>query len=92
MQQAFAAGAILEVGERPDVIEVGVRVDEILRPHSERVEPRYDAVDFVAAVDDDRFARFGVRDDRAIALQLADRKVLDDYVIWHPKSRYPALK
>jgi hypothetical protein len=48
------------------VIDVGVRVHEMLGPDAERVEARDDALGLIPAIDHDRFAARRVGHDRTI--------------------------
>jgi len=86
MQQAETADAGAQLAQDADVIEVGVRVNEIAWPQAARRELAGDFLDLVAAVDDDRLAARFVSEDRAVAGERSDRKVQRDYTVT-PKSR-----
>jgi hypothetical protein len=71
-------GGALDPGRPPDVVEVAVSVKERDRTAICRGEREQDLVRFVARVDHNRFARVGVRDDRAVALERTDRDRPDE--------------
>src|SRR5690348_8948344 len=72
MHEHGRAGVLVELAQSADVINVRMGADDGLHrepPAAEKVE---NALDLVAGIDDERFARERVADDRAIALQHAD--------------------
>ena len=79
MQQTARARSFAQIAERADMVDVRVRVHEVGRANAESVEPSHDALDLVAAVDDDRLAARLVGDDRAVAAERSDREMFDDH-------------
>jgi len=75
-----SAGVLVELGEAADVINVGVGADDDLDGEFVAAEEIEDALDFVAGVDDDGFARFGVTNDQTIALKHADGQLDADHL------------
>ncbi len=67
-----SASVLMEFGETADVVNVGVGADDDLDGELVAAEEIEDAFDFVAGVDDDGFAGFGIADDQTIALEHAD--------------------
>jgi hypothetical protein len=84
MQQRSPARELAQAADFAYVIDVRVRVHERGCPEAVSFQARYDLVHAVAAIHDDRLAGRLVADDRAIAVQSADRKRLEDH---SPKSR-----
>ena len=72
MHQDGSAGVLMELAEAADVVNVGVGTYDGFDGEAVAAEEFEDAGDFVAGVDDQRFAREGIADDRAIALQHSD--------------------
>jgi hypothetical protein len=63
------AGILMQLAQAADVVDVRVRADDHLYDQLVTAEKVQDAIDFVAGVDHQRFARGRIADDRAIALQ-----------------------
>src|SRR5579883_2332894 len=61
------------------MVDMRVRNQDLLRLEPVLFEPRKDFHRIVARIDDDRFSRLFIPDDRAVALQPADRKGFDDH-------------
>ncbi len=72
-----ARRCLAQRGERADVVEVGVCVDERRRPHAESVEASENPFGLVAAVDDDGLPAVEIGHDRADAPQRTDGEVFD---------------
>lgn len=66
------AGVHVEFLQAADVINVRVRADDGFHFKLVAADEVHNAADFIARVEHDRFARYGVADNRAIALQHAD--------------------
>ena len=79
VQKARAAAPLAQRSERPDVIEVRVRVHEVARPQAVRVQTPRDRLDVVTAVDHDRFAAGRIAENRAVTREHSDRECLDDH-------------
>jgi hypothetical protein len=74
VHQYGRAGRLRETSEAADVVDVSVRADDGADLEVIARENRFDALDFVAGVDDERFAGFGVAQYVAIALKHTDRQ------------------
>src|SRR5690606_5222567 len=72
------AGGSLDLPRGKDVVEVGVGVDDGDHPKTQGVEFIENKVGIAARIHQKRLAGEGVTDDRAVALQGADRKGADD--------------
>ncbi len=59
------------------MIDVGMRADDGARFQTMPPQNLQNAINFIAGIDDEGFARFRIAEDRAIALQETDR---DDFV------------
>ena len=70
----------LELERATDVVNVGVRHENLLELEAEGREAAVNAGDFVAGVDDDGFGGAFVAHDGAVALQGADGERLEDHV------------
>ncbi len=75
-----SAGVLMEFGKAADMIDVGVGADDDLDGKFVAAEEIEDAFDFVAGVDDEGFARFGIANDQAIALKHADGELDVDHL------------
>jgi hypothetical protein len=75
-----SAGVEVELGEAADMINVGVSADDDADGEFVAAEEIEDAFDFVAGVDDDGFAGFGIADDQTIALKHADGQLDVDHL------------
>ncbi len=75
-----SAGVLMEFGEAADVINVGMGADDDLDREFVAAEEIEDAFDFVAGIDDDGFARFGIANDQTIALKHADGELDVDHL------------
>lgn len=73
MHEDGRAGVLMELAEAADVVDVSVRADDGFDGQPMTTEELEDARDFVARIDDQCFARDGIADDGAIALQHTDR-------------------
>ena len=56
------AGVLMELGEAPNVIDVGVGADDDFDGELVAAEKAEDALDFIAGVDDDGFEDLGIAD------------------------------
>ena len=74
------AGVLMQLGEAANVIDVGVGADDDFDGEFVSAEKIQDALDFVAGVDDDGFARFGIADDQTVALKHADGQLNVDHL------------
>lgn len=72
MHEDRSAGVLMELAEAANVVDVSVGADDGFDGEAVATEEFEDARDFVTGVDDQRFAREGIADDRAIALQHSD--------------------
>jgi len=72
MHQNGSACVIVQFLDAADVIDVGVRANDGFDGEFVAAEQVHDAVNFVAGVEDQSFARDWIADDRAVALQHAD--------------------
>ena len=79
MQERRAADALAQRSDRADVIDVGVRVDEVAGAQPVRLEPLRDLRNVIAAVDHDRLAAGGIAEHRAVAGEHPDRERFDDH-------------
>ena len=86
MKQAGSASPFVHFAERSDVIDVRMRMDQMLRANAQRIEASENAFRLGTAVDDDRLAGGRIGNDRAGAGEGAEREMLDDYGIRHAKS------
>ena len=77
MDARGGAGRALELGRAPDVIEMGVRVDDGSDRDAEGIEARADCVVVAARVDDDGALGVEVGDDGAVAPERADDEGFD---------------
>ena len=75
-----SAGVLMELGEAPDVIDVGVGADDGFDRELVAAKQAKNTFDFVAWVDNDGFASFGIADDGAVALKHADRNFDVDHL------------
>lgn len=75
-----SAGVLMELGEAADVIDVGVGADDGFDAELVAAKQAKNTLDFVAWVDNDGFASFGIADDGAIALKHADRDFHVDHL------------
>jgi len=73
VHQNWSAGIVVKSLQAADVVDVRVRADDSLYREFVAAEQVHDAVNFIAGIEDDSFARDGIADDRAVALQQADR-------------------
>jgi len=73
------AGVLVELGEAADVINVGVGADDELDDEFIAAQKTEDSFDFIAGVDDDGFAGFGIADDHTVALEHADGQLDVDH-------------
>ena len=71
----------LELERAADVVDVGVRDENLLERQAERCQAAVNAGDFVAGVDDDGLGGVLVAQDGAVALQRADGKCLEDHCV-----------
>ena len=69
VHQHGGARVLMQLAQAADVVDVRVRADDHLYDQLVTAEKVQDAIDFVAGVDHQRFARDRIADDRAIALQ-----------------------
>jgi len=74
------AGVLMELGEAADVINVGVGADDDLDDELVAAQKTEDAFDFIAGIDDDGFAGFGIADDQTVALKHADGELDVDHL------------
>ena len=71
IEQDGRAGSGAQLHRSADVVDVGVRDDDLFDLQIMFADEREHVVDVVAGIDDHRFARGFVADDRAVALQRA---------------------
>ncbi len=74
------ARVLMELGEAADVINVGVGADDDLDDEFIAANQAEDALYFIARVDDDGFAGFGIADDHTVTLEHADGQLDVDHV------------
>jgi len=79
IQQDGRAGEALEAERASDMVNMGVGDENLLDFQLVLGETAEDACDFVAWVDDDRFAGAGIPKDGAVALEGADGEGFDDH-------------
>jgi hypothetical protein len=69
MHEDGSAGVLAQLAEATDVINMGVSADDGFDGKAVTAEKFENAGDFVAGVNNKGFARYGIADDRAIALK-----------------------
>ena len=74
------ASVLMELGEAANVINVGVGADDDLDDELVAAKKAEDALDFIAGIDDDGFAGFGIADDQTVTLKHADGQLDVDHL------------
>lgn len=83
MQNHRCAGGAAKFGEAPNVVDVRVRADDGSNFQFVAFENFDDALDFISGIDDQRFTRLRIANDRAVALEHPYRKDFVDQVLAH---------
>src|SRR5438552_16229317 len=73
MHQNGSASVVMQFLEATDVVDVGMGADDGLHLKFVAPEQIHDAMNFLARIEDHGFARDWISDDRAIALEQANR-------------------
>ena len=81
MQQELRAGLLPDAADAEDVVDVGVRVGDVLDGDAHVARHRQDLVGLVAGVDADRLAGAPVADDPAVLRERPDDDAADDGLV-----------
>lgn len=79
VQEDWRAGKTLELEGAADVVNVGVRDQNLLQLEPQLSQPAMNAADFVPGIDNNGFAGLFIAQNGAIARQRPDRKGLEDH-------------
>lgn len=82
VHQHRRAGGLLHLAQASDVVDMRVRADDGLHGEGVLRQDLQNPIGFIPGIDNEGFSRLRIADDRAIALQHADRQdFVDDFFV-----------